>query len=170
MFVETVLLGGQKSKIEGKISEKVSRSYRMWYDRLVLAVRLAMPPEDPYTVIHSENLVGLFTCIFVRSSERMSLKDSAITTIKRGMKGHYGNKARPNFGYLRSYLNLCYSGSYRCALYSRRYLILLFKLSPSSWPKTHQGEEPRSCSHIRRKKCISACFTRCIGNRICWWR
>ncbi|KAB5595370.1 hypothetical protein CTheo_1242 [Ceratobasidium theobromae] len=89
LTAKTVLLGGQKSKIEGKISEKVSRSYRMWYDRLVLAVRLAMPPEDPYTVIHSENLVGLFTCIFVRSSERMSLKDSAITTIKRGMKGHY---------------------------------------------------------------------------------
>ncbi|CAE6510720.1 unnamed protein product [Rhizoctonia solani] len=91
LTAKTVLLGSQKSKTE-KISEKVSRSYKLWYDRLVLAVRLAMPPDDPYTVVHSENLVGLFTCIFVRSSERVSLTDTAITTIKRGMKGRYGNK------------------------------------------------------------------------------
>ncbi|QRW16208.1 endonuclease/exonuclease/phosphatase family protein [Rhizoctonia solani] len=91
LTAKTVLLGSQKSKTE-KISEKVSRSYKLWYDRLVLAVRLAMPPDDPYTVIHSENLVGLFTCIFVRNSERISLTDTAITTIKRGMKGRYGNK------------------------------------------------------------------------------
>ncbi|KAH7343583.1 Endonuclease/exonuclease/phosphatase [Rhizoctonia solani] len=91
LTAKTVLLGSQKSKTE-KISEKVSRSYKLWYDRLVLAVRLAMPPDDPYTVIHSENLVGLFTCIFVRNSERVSLTDTAITTIKRGMRGRYGNK------------------------------------------------------------------------------
>ncbi|CUA69348.1 putative inositol polyphosphate 5-phosphatase C9G1,10c [Schizosaccharomyces pombe 972h-] [Rhizoctonia solani] len=91
LTAKTVLLGSQKSKTE-KISEKVSRSYKLWYDRLVLAVRLAMPPDDPYTVVHSENLVGLFTCIFVRNSERVSLTDTAITTIKRGMKGRYGNK------------------------------------------------------------------------------
>ncbi|CAE6528242.1 unnamed protein product [Rhizoctonia solani] len=91
LTAKTVLLGSQKSKTE-KISEKVSRSYKLWYDRLVLAVRLAMPPDDPYTVIHSENLVGLFTCIFVRNSERISVTDAAITTIKRGMKGRYGNK------------------------------------------------------------------------------
>ncbi|CEL59752.1 putative inositol polyphosphate 5-phosphatase C9G1,10c OS=Schizosaccharomyces pombe (strain 972 / ATCC 24843) GN=SPAC9G1.10c PE=1 SV=2 [Rhizoctonia solani AG-1 IB] len=91
LTAKTVLLGSQKSKTE-KISEKVSRSYKLWYDRLVLAVRLAMPPDDPYTVVHSENLVGLFTCIFVRNSERVCLTDTSITTIKRGMKGRYGNK------------------------------------------------------------------------------
>lgn len=86
--IETVLLGSANA-------HKVSRSYRMWYERLVYAVRVAMPPDSPYSVVHTENLVGLFSCIFIRNSERASLRDMAITTVKRGMGGHYGNKVRP---------------------------------------------------------------------------
>ena len=67
-------------------------SYKRWHDRLIQAVKLAMPPESPYTVIHTESLVGLFTCMFIKNSERASLKDAAIATIKRGMGGRYGNK------------------------------------------------------------------------------
>ncbi|TFK53347.1 DNase I-like protein [Heliocybe sulcata] len=92
MAAKSVLLGGKKKTADGTISEKVSSAYKKWYDKLVLAVRLAMPPETPYTVIHTENLVGLFSCIFVKNTERFSLKDVAITTIKRGMGGRYGNK------------------------------------------------------------------------------
>ncbi|EJD00758.1 DNase I-like protein [Fomitiporia mediterranea MF3/22] len=92
MAAKTVLLGGKKKAADGSISEKVSRSYKMWHDRLSLAVRLAMPPDCPYTVVHAENLVGLFSCIFIKSSERRGLKDVAITTVKRGIGGMYGNK------------------------------------------------------------------------------
>ncbi|KAG8947913.1 hypothetical protein FRC03_000891 [Tulasnella sp. 419] len=94
LTAKTVLLGGQKQKrnADGSISDKVSRAYRLWYDRLVLAVRVAMPADSPYTVIHTENLVGLFTCIFVRNAEKAFLRDIAITTVKRGMGGRYGNK------------------------------------------------------------------------------
>ncbi|KDQ53055.1 hypothetical protein JAAARDRAFT_39767 [Jaapia argillacea MUCL 33604] len=92
MAAKTVLLGGKKKAPDGSISEKVTTSYKKWYDRLVLAVRLAMPPDVPYTVIHAENLVGLFSCIFVKNTERIALKDVAITTVKRGMGGRYGNK------------------------------------------------------------------------------
>ncbi|KAF9261315.1 DNase I-like protein [Marasmius fiardii PR-910] len=80
---ETVLLG---------LSDKVTGAYKRWYDALVLAVRLAMPPDCPYSVVHTESLVGLFSCIFVKHSERGALKDLAITTVKRGMGGRYGNK------------------------------------------------------------------------------
>ncbi|KZT38720.1 DNase I-like protein [Sistotremastrum suecicum HHB10207 ss-3] len=94
LTAKTVLLGRTKKKAGDHVSEKVSRSYKQWYDRLVFAVRLAMPPDDPYTVVHTENLVGLFTCIFVRNSERKagSLNDERITTVKRGMGGRFGNK------------------------------------------------------------------------------
>ncbi|KAH8115690.1 DNase I-like protein [Phellopilus nigrolimitatus] len=92
MAAKTVLLGGKKKAADGSISEKVSRSYKMWHDRLILAVRLAMPPDCPYTVVHAENLVGLFTCIFIKSSERKGLNDVSITTVKRGIGGMYGNK------------------------------------------------------------------------------
>ena len=92
MAAKTVLLGGKKKTSDGTISEKVSRSYKMWHDRLVLSVRLAMPPDSPYTVVHAENLVGLFTCIFVKNAERNGLRNTAITTVKRGIAGMYGNK------------------------------------------------------------------------------
>lgn len=92
MAAKTVLLGGKSKTPDGTISQKVTTSYKKWYDRLVLAVRLAMPPTTPYTVIHTENLVGLFSIIFVKNTERNSLKNVSITTIKRGMGGRYGNK------------------------------------------------------------------------------
>ncbi|PCH41714.1 DNase I-like protein [Wolfiporia cocos MD-104 SS10] len=92
MAAKTVLLGGKNKNADGAISQKVTTSYKKWYDRLVLAVKMAMPPDVPYTVVHTENLVGLFSCIFVKNTERISLKQVAIATIKRGMGGRYGNK------------------------------------------------------------------------------
>ncbi|CDZ97268.1 Inositol polyphosphate 5-phosphatase and related proteins [Phaffia rhodozyma] len=81
-----------KSKVNGDMSEKVSQRYRLWYDKLVQAVQVAMPAESPYTVVHTQNLVGLFTCIFVKNAETINLRDIAITTVKRGMAGMFGNK------------------------------------------------------------------------------
>jgi hypothetical protein len=98
-----------KKKDEQKLSDGVSSSYRLWHDRLVQAVRLAMPPECPYTVVHTGDMVGvsspcsssapsltkylqLFSCIFVKNSERAGLRDVALTTVKTGMGGRYGNK------------------------------------------------------------------------------
>lgn len=94
MAAKTVLLGGKKKGEEGKISEKVTSSYKRWHDRLILAVKLATPADSPYTVVYTESLVGLFTCIFVKNAQRTSMTDTAITTIKRGMGGRYGNKVR----------------------------------------------------------------------------
>lgn len=91
MAAKTVLLGGKKKGEEGKISEKVTSSYKRWHDRLVREVRAL---AEGYTVIHTESLVGLFTCMFVKNSEKAALKNVAITTIKRGMGGRYGNKVR----------------------------------------------------------------------------
>ena len=97
MAAKSVLLGGKKRDTDGAISQRVTTSYKKWYDKLILAIRLAMPPDTPYTVIHTENLVGLFSCIFVKDTQRQSLRDVALTTIKRGMGGRYGNKVRQDF-------------------------------------------------------------------------
>jgi hypothetical protein len=91
LHIGSVLLGGSKKRADGQISEKVSKHYRLWHDRLVLEIQRAIPREG-YIVQHTENLVGLFTCVFVRKALVTSLKDVAITTIKRGMNGRYGNK------------------------------------------------------------------------------
>ncbi|KAF5374335.1 hypothetical protein D9758_004673 [Tetrapyrgos nigripes] len=72
--------------------DKVSSVYRKWYDQLVLAVRLAMPPDQPYSVVYTQSMVGLFSCIFVKQAERSSVRNLGVTSIKRGMGGRYGNK------------------------------------------------------------------------------
>lgn len=94
MAAKNVLLGSKKKVEDGGLSEKVTGAYKRWYDRLVLAMRQTMPPDTPYMVLHTESLVGLFSCIFVKNTERSSLRDVSITTIKRGMGGRYGNKVR----------------------------------------------------------------------------
>jgi len=92
MAAKNVLLGSKKKMEDGGLSDKVTGAYKRWYERLGQAVRQAMPSDVPYSVIHSESLVGLFSCVFVKHTERASLKDANITTIKRGMGGMYGNK------------------------------------------------------------------------------
>jgi hypothetical protein len=43
LHVESVLLGGGKKRADGPISEKVSKHYRLWHDRLVLEIQRAIP-------------------------------------------------------------------------------------------------------------------------------
>ena len=92
MAAKSAILGSRLGSDDSKLSEKVSGAYKRWYDQLVSAVRLAMPSDTPYTVVDTANLVGLFSCIFIKSTERAALKDTAVSVIKRGMGGHFGNK------------------------------------------------------------------------------
>ena len=98
MAAKSVLLGGKKKQDDG-LSEKVTGAYKRWYDRLILAVKSAMPGEG-YVVVHTENLIGLFSCTFVKAQLKDQLKDVSISTIKRGMKGRYGNKVCSRFRHL----------------------------------------------------------------------
>jgi hypothetical protein len=78
---ETILFGG-KNKDAGATADKVSRAYRQWLDKLQSAVRFAYPDES-YVKVHSESLVGLFTCVFVKASHKDSLRDINVCTVKR---------------------------------------------------------------------------------------
>lgn len=57
-------------------------AYRHWIDKLSQALRIGLP-DSQYVKIHSENLVGLMTCIFVKTTEKESLRGLDITTVKR---------------------------------------------------------------------------------------
>ncbi|KAF4602682.1 hypothetical protein EYR40_005898 [Pleurotus pulmonarius] len=92
MTAKNVLLGGKKKPEDGGLSDRVTGAYKRWHDALVLAVRTAMPPDVPYVVVLTESLVGLFSCVFVKHSQRALLKDMSITSLKRGIGGRYGNK------------------------------------------------------------------------------
>ncbi|GAA6006332.1 uncharacterized protein JCM10292_002652 [Rhodotorula paludigena] len=86
------MLMGKKNKTDGKMSDSLSSAYRQWHDALVRAVRLSLPAETPYTVVHVGDLIGLFSCIFVKNSEMSRLRDVALVSVKTGMGGRYGNK------------------------------------------------------------------------------
>lgn len=86
------LLLGKKRKPGGEFDDRVSRQYRAWHDKLVSLVRVVMPPETPFSVLLSKSMVGLFTCVFVKTSLLPRIRDEAIYTVKRGLGGHYGNK------------------------------------------------------------------------------
>ena len=92
MTAKHVLLGSKKE--ESGISEKVSTGYKKWHDYFLLAIRMAMGSDVLYSVTHTKNLVGLFSCVMVKNSSRLAVQDIDVTTIKRGMGGRYGNKVR----------------------------------------------------------------------------
>ena len=151
MAAKTVLLGGKNKTADGGISQKVSTSYKKWYDRLVLAVKMAMPPDEPYTVIHTENLVGLFSCIFVKNTERISLKHVAITTIKRGMGGRYGNKVSIQEVVFHFLAHFVVVGWNRCEVCHRRHLNMFHQLPSGRWSAPRPTTECRCCCYARRE-------------------
>lgn len=72
--------------------EHMSRQYRDWRDYLTRCLDDHMPGKELYVLLHTANLVGLFTCIFVKSSVRDRLTSVSAAEVKRGMGGLHGNK------------------------------------------------------------------------------
>lgn len=57
MTAKSMLLG--KKKVDHMFQDQVSHQYTRWYDRLIQAVRSAMPVDCPYTVVHADSMVGV---------------------------------------------------------------------------------------------------------------
>lgn len=53
------MLLGKKKASDGKMSDSISSAYRVWHDKLVQAVRLNMPAETPYSVVHVGDMIGV---------------------------------------------------------------------------------------------------------------
>ncbi|KAF2455646.1 hypothetical protein BDY21DRAFT_324299 [Lineolata rhizophorae] len=71
--------------------EHMSHQYRAWRDHLIRTIDEYLP-ETPYCLLHTANLVGLFTCIFVRESEKAKIREVNAAEVKLGMGGLHGNK------------------------------------------------------------------------------
>lgn len=90
IIAESLLLGSKKK--ENGEKEHMSRQYRVWIDHLTRTLHECMPLEESYVLLHSSNMVGLFTCVFVKHKERHNIKNLNASEIKRGMGGLHGNK------------------------------------------------------------------------------
>ena len=80
------------SKKKDTDHEHMSRQYRAWRDHLVRSIEDNMPSNEPYHLLHTASMVGLFSCVFVRSNHRDSICNLNAAEIKRGMGGLHGNK------------------------------------------------------------------------------
>ncbi|KAH8731924.1 Endonuclease/exonuclease/phosphatase [Phaeosphaeriaceae sp. PMI808] len=81
----------KKKHKEDTDHEHMSHQYRAWRDHLVRILD-EYSPRDSYVLLHTANLVGLFTCVFVKASERSNIRDICAAEIKLGFSGRVGNK------------------------------------------------------------------------------
>ncbi|KAH7065996.1 Endonuclease/exonuclease/phosphatase [Auriculariales sp. MPI-PUGE-AT-0066] len=101
---KTVLLGKNKPKSNGtaangntvltEVESHITPRYRAWPDAMARALARALP-GTPYAVVAVQQLVGLFSVAFVRRDqmgEGMGLRDVAVSVVKRGLGGRWGNK------------------------------------------------------------------------------
>lgn len=81
----------RKKNKETSEHEHMSHAYRAWRDHLVRVLDEYSPAQN-YVLLHTANLVGLFTCVFVKASERSNIRDVCAAEIKLGFSGRVGNK------------------------------------------------------------------------------
>lgn len=87
------ILNFGKKKDKDKMTDQQSQAkvYREWRDYLASCIEKYIPQHE-YTELHTSSLIGLFSCVFVRASERRNITRDARQEVKCGMGGHYGNK------------------------------------------------------------------------------
>ncbi|OQO15273.1 hypothetical protein B0A48_00656 [Cryoendolithus antarcticus] len=82
-----------KKKVAEDSNEQqhMSHQYRNWRDHLTRCLDEHIT-NITYALVHTASMVGLFTCIFVKTSLRPRIKAISTAEIKRGMGGLHGNK------------------------------------------------------------------------------
>ncbi|KAJ9661056.1 hypothetical protein H2198_002215 [Neophaeococcomyces mojaviensis] len=83
--------GKKKENRTAPDQQHQSKVYREWRDYLARSIAKYIP-QHHYTELHTSSLIGLFSCIFVRTTEKPNISNHAMTYVKCGMGGHYGNK------------------------------------------------------------------------------
>ncbi len=70
----------------------MSRQYRAWRDYMTRCIEDYMPSDQPYHLLHTASLVGLFSCVFIKQSQRARVQNIHGSEVKCGMGGLHGNK------------------------------------------------------------------------------
>ena len=85
----------KKKGLDGA-STTLHSEHRRWTDKLVGAVTFALPNER-YKLLYTKELVGLLSCVMIKTSEQSTVRGCAAHTISRGMGHRFGNKVRTKF-------------------------------------------------------------------------
>jgi hypothetical protein len=91
--------------------EQLTHRYRLWHDHLIRVIGDNYG-HDAYTVIKTDQLVGLFSCVFVRSTEIYRVWNCDSTVVKTGLKvmnkSIHGNKGGIAIRLLFDHSSLCF--------------------------------------------------------------
>ncbi|KAI1326872.1 DNase I-like protein [Xylariaceae sp. FL0255] len=98
----------RSSKKKDDDQEQMAHQYRDWRDFLVRSLDDYMPRDQLYHLLHTGTLVGLFTCIFVKSTLRDRIRNVHGTEVKCGMGGLYGNKGATVIRFFVDDSSLCF--------------------------------------------------------------
>lgn len=95
--------------------EHMGHQYRAWRDYLTRLIDEVMPSNESYSLLQTGSLVGLFSCIFTKTSERSRIRDLEATEVKRGMGGLYGNKGAIIIRFVLDSTSLCFTNCHLAA-------------------------------------------------------
>ncbi|KAJ2973939.1 hypothetical protein NUW58_g8814 [Xylaria curta] len=98
----------KSKKKDATDQERMSHQYRDWRDFLVRSLDDFMPADHLYHLLHTGTLVGLFTCIFVKSTLRDRIRNLSSADVKRGMGGLHGNKGAIIVRFMVDDTSLCF--------------------------------------------------------------
>ncbi|KAI0416736.1 Endonuclease/exonuclease/phosphatase [Xylaria grammica] len=98
----------KSKKKDATDQERMSHQYRDWRDFLVRSLDDFMPADHLYHLLHTATLVGLFTCIFVKSTLRDRISNLSSADVKRGMGGLHGNKGAIVVRFMVDDTSLCF--------------------------------------------------------------
>lgn len=94
---ESLLKGSKRAE-----TETISKQYKRWQIYLTNKIReLYAPMGVNFKLLECSNLVGLFSCVFVRDQEWVNVRTdwTHVDMVKTGLKGYHGNKvSKANIG------------------------------------------------------------------------
>ncbi|KAG0043399.1 hypothetical protein BGZ83_011456 [Gryganskiella cystojenkinii] len=90
MTAKSLLKGSKRAE-----TETISKQYKRWQIYLTNKIReLYAPMGVNFKLLECSNLVGLFSCVFVRDQEWANIRTewTHVDMVKTGLKGYHGNK------------------------------------------------------------------------------
>lgn len=96
-----------KSKKKESDQERMSHQYRDWRDFLIRSLDDYMSGAL-YHLLQTIHMVGLFTCVFVKSDVRDRISNLSTAEVKRGMGGLHGNKGTIVVRFMVDDTSLCF--------------------------------------------------------------
>lgn len=110
LAAKTMFQSSSKKKKEKdcnvQISSHISTQYKDWQDRLGRDITDFF--NENYNLVHSSNMVGLFTCIFVKARDSPRIHSIKSGKTKTGLGGLHGNKGGIGVRFMMDDSSLCF--------------------------------------------------------------